>query len=1092
MKMNVIFKRLAALTMAAVMLTPAALPIKSAKAAGNISYYVNADFDNGEMPFNTRDGIEVIQNETGYCIEMSSDINNKYPEIKTKTDGSFTLEFSMTAGKDSYPYVYLQFDDGDYVEFFNVFYPQIKSATSDNRYWSCVPMYGPFGEYNEKTVDMYYTLRNQWVDWRFDFDKSTGLVTTYINGEKITKYYSNQYITQKPPIWKGSSLTGVKFSLGSTQNTAMKLDNIKIYKTPAEENAAEKQDDEYENLKNKLAVLGVLSESFLKNKVGAELKRQEFVDMAVRLAGYTGAVSQNSRFEDVLASNKYYSSINYADENGYISDSDDKIFRPAKYITFIEAASILTNILDYKKIVEISGGYPNGVTQTQIYKDLIKGISVENINQRVTMKDAVKLIDNALTIPVLNANFTGDKIEYSYDGTKTLLEKNFDMEQVLMRITDVDRNNRSISVTDEKTNQTDKYNLSDTVSELNAIGTKQYILVKDGTVIYMYPYKNSTVKYGYVSSYNKDLTPNSVSVKELKKLAFSNYDGTAKVSDTAKLFINGIEMSRDEKVNLTGSCVRYCYENGEIVRIYVIGDASQNYIPSSGGIITSINKEKIRYAEYGSKSKFLDSLEQYDSVITVIDGRETEFSQLKKEMVIDYAVSQNCLYIYSTRNTYSGKLKSVSSDELKLENDTLSISSKPIYVSKNNGEEYSDGINLNTLASAEIKVFTDMSCAVRYIIVTGDNGEYIAVVQSAYESDDGEKMLKVYVISDNNLELRSYEYKSGKKTIYDPYINYEEAAQNAKKTDGSGIYRIQVRNSKIKSIKKPEWSKEYTGAGTIDRNYKRIRVRDDNNNYDYINVNTDNFLVLPNYNGDFEPQLYTYKSMVSNSDENSNSNSEVARNFSEVVMKYIKFENDDFVKPELLLIKNNTDSIYSNLNYFGAVTDKSAEWSDERECVIYKYKISWMYDDKSGSSDIVSTQELVDNDGNPVEMGNLIMYNPNSLYEETGKIRVNGLFNSEKIFDQSWRDQSFGNYSVCYAGKISAVRDGYILVTDGSGDEKWIQMSNYIKLFTTKDGKTLEACEAANAIGKQLYTVKSSDKKSYPSGLIILGIIPED
>ena len=143
---------------------------------------------------------------------------------------------------------------------------------------------------------MYYTLRNQWVDWRFDFDKSTGLVTTYINGEKITKYYSNQYITQKPPIWKGSSLTGVKFSLGSTQNAAMKLDNIKIYKTPAEENAAEKQDDEYENLKNKLAVLGVLSESFLKNKVGAELKRQEFVDMAVRLTGYTGAVSGNCRF----------------------------------------------------------------------------------------------------------------------------------------------------------------------------------------------------------------------------------------------------------------------------------------------------------------------------------------------------------------------------------------------------------------------------------------------------------------------------------------------------------------------------------------------------------------------------------------------------------------------------------------------------------------------------------------------------------------------------------------------------------------------------------------------------------------------------
>ena len=34
MKMNVIFKRLAALTMAAVMLTPAALPIKSAKGQG--------------------------------------------------------------------------------------------------------------------------------------------------------------------------------------------------------------------------------------------------------------------------------------------------------------------------------------------------------------------------------------------------------------------------------------------------------------------------------------------------------------------------------------------------------------------------------------------------------------------------------------------------------------------------------------------------------------------------------------------------------------------------------------------------------------------------------------------------------------------------------------------------------------------------------------------------------------------------------------------------------------------------------------------------------------------------------------------------
>ena len=120
------------------------------------------------------------------------------------------------------------------------------------------------------------------------------------------------------------------------------------------------------------------------------------------------------------------------------------------------------------------------------------------------------------------------------------------------------------------------------------------------------------------------------------------------------------------------------------------------------------------------------------------------------------------------------------------------------------------------------------------------------------------------------------------------------------------------------------------------------------------------------------------------------------------------------------------------------------------------------------------------------------MYNPNTLYEETGKIKINGLFNSEKIFDPGWRDQTFGNYSVCYAGKISAVREGYILLADSSGDEKWIQMSNFIKLFTTKDGKKLEACEAANVIGKRLYAVKSGDKKSYPSGLIILGIIPED
>lgn len=1090
MKINIILKRLAALAMT--LAFAPAMPLPIAEAAGNISYYVNADFDDGTIPFNSKDGIELIQNETGNCIELASDINNKYPEIKTATEGNFTLEFSMTAGADSYPYVYLQFDEGDYVEFFNVFYPQVRSASTTVRDWSCIPVYKPFGDYNESTIDKYYSLRNEWVDWRFDFNKSTGLVTTYINGEKSEKYYSNQFITQKPPIWKGKSLTGVKFSLNATQNTAMKLDNIKIYKTPAENTAGDRQDDGYENLKNKLAVLGVLSENFQKNNIDYELKRQEFTDMAVRLNGYNITASEKSRFNDVLQSNKYRLSINYADENGYISDCDGDIFRPTKNITFIEAASLLTNILDYGKVAESLGGYPGGVQQTPIYKDLANGINIENVNQRVTMKDAVIMLDNALSIPVLDINYNGSMTEYNYDGTRTLLEKSFDLKQELNRIDNVDRDGRIINVTDEKTNETNTYNLSNNVSELNIMGTKQYMIIDEGTVLYMYPYKNSTVKYGYVASYNNYITSDSVSIRELKKLRFSNYDGTAQVSNNARLFINGAEAAKDERINIIGSCIRYNFEDGEITRIYIIGDSSQSYIPNRGGIIASLNKEKIRYMTYGSSIGFLENLNRYDSVITVIDGQETEYSQLKKEMVMDYAVSQDNLYIFSTLKTYSGELKSISSDELKIGNETVFVSDKPIYISKNNGAEYSDSIELNSLLSTEIKVFTDMSNAARFIIVTGDNNEYIAAVQAAYETGGGEKMLKLYIINNGKLELKAYEYKNNKKTVYAPYVTYEEAAQNVKKSDGSGIYRIQVKNSKITSIKKPDWSGEYTGVGALEDRYKRIRVQDDKNNYDYISADTDNFLVLFGYNGDFKPHLYTYKNMISDYVEKTGSSTSVQRTFSNVEMKYIKYENDDFVKPELILIKNNSDGIYMNAVRFGAVTDYSESWSDEEDGLVYNYKISWMYEDKAGVSDIVSTEQLKDNDGNLLEKGNLIIYYTSSLYDETGKIKITALFKNEKIFESPWNDMAFGNYSICYAGSISAVRDGYIQITDEAGETKWIQMSNYMRLFETEDGKKLTACEAANSIGKSLYAVKSGDKKSYPNGLIIIGIIPNN
>lgn len=151
--------------------------------------------------------------------------------------------------------------------------------------------------------------------------------------------------------------------------------------------------------------------------------RAQFTAWIVRFANLNVTDNVNRYFKDVSADDEYCMEINTAAMMGYISGEEGN-FQPDKPISYIEAVSIVSNVLGYNAYAEVNGGYPSGYLKAA-KKSGLNSIRTIEQNNNLNVCSAIELIYNALDAYVLewngynesNINFTKkNKALYEFFG----------------------------------------------------------------------------------------------------------------------------------------------------------------------------------------------------------------------------------------------------------------------------------------------------------------------------------------------------------------------------------------------------------------------------------------------------------------------------------------------------------------------------------------------------------------------------------------------------------------------------------------------------------------------------------------------------
>ena len=173
-----------------------------------------------------------------------------------------------------------------------------------------------------------------------------------------------------------------------------------------------------------MSTLGILNseEINLYNK-GFDISRAAFVRIINRACNSSVLSETELPFWDVNADNEYYGDIALAYSYGIIDGGKGDAFRPYDIITYSEAVKMVGVMLGYKSYAQAAGGYPKGYMAAA--SEAGYALTSSYNSNAMTFKSAVRLIFNALTAPMVDAQYSDDRTEYSIDSEKTLLEYKF-------------------------------------------------------------------------------------------------------------------------------------------------------------------------------------------------------------------------------------------------------------------------------------------------------------------------------------------------------------------------------------------------------------------------------------------------------------------------------------------------------------------------------------------------------------------------------------------------------------------------------------------------------------------------------------------
>lgn len=148
-------------------------------------------------------------------------------------------------------------------------------------------------------------------------------------------------------------------------------------------------------------------------------------------------MSHTGRFSDVDKDDKFMSAVEFLSSNGILSGTGNGIFMPGRPAEVTEAVKVLVDVLGYRYMANVNGGYPTGYMVAANQINLLNGLS--DLSGYINGETFAKLLYNALEIDIAQSSGItitesgyGDNIDV-YEGVN-LLSENFDIYRLDGRV----------------------------------------------------------------------------------------------------------------------------------------------------------------------------------------------------------------------------------------------------------------------------------------------------------------------------------------------------------------------------------------------------------------------------------------------------------------------------------------------------------------------------------------------------------------------------------------------------------------------------------------------------------------------------------
>ena len=173
-----------------------------------------------------------------------------------------------------------------------------------------------------------------------------------------------------------------------------------------------------------LEAIGVLDGENEENSV---VTRAELIKSVMKLKKFDSkATADSPLFTDLSESHWAYHEIIAASQLGYISADNQGKIHPDSPADGYFAFKVVVDALDYKGIAASYGGDSNAYLKAAGILKLTEGISV-SMSAPVERKDYIKLLYNALFVPLSQNYVKGDTLNFNSTSDKTLLNSVFDI-----------------------------------------------------------------------------------------------------------------------------------------------------------------------------------------------------------------------------------------------------------------------------------------------------------------------------------------------------------------------------------------------------------------------------------------------------------------------------------------------------------------------------------------------------------------------------------------------------------------------------------------------------------------------------------------